>query len=71
MLAPDYLSGAPSGLIDLFGELEEYIIRDIARRVAKTGAHYGYGTVADGQAAGVRRGAGRDRSRGRKNTKQV
>lgn len=38
MLAPDYLSGAPSGLIDLFGELEEYIIRDIARRVAKTGA---------------------------------
>ena len=32
------LSGAPSGLVDLFAELEEFVIRDIARRVAKTGA---------------------------------
>ena len=31
MLTPDYLSGAPSGLVDLFAELEEFVIRDIAR----------------------------------------
>lgn len=37
MLTPDYLGGAPSNLVDLFGELEEFILCEIARRIAKTG----------------------------------
>lgn len=37
MLTPFYLLRAPERVIGLYSELEEYIIHDIARRLAKTG----------------------------------
>lgn len=37
MLTPDYLQGAPAELEELFLRLEEDIIADICRRIAKTG----------------------------------
>lgn len=37
MLTPKYLANAPNNITVLFDELEESIIRDISRRVAKTG----------------------------------
>lgn len=36
MLNPDYLAGLPQELMDVFTDLEDYVIRDIARRLAKT-----------------------------------
>ena len=37
MLTPDYLQGAPAELEELFLRLEEDIIADICRRIAKAG----------------------------------
>lgn len=37
MLTPFYLSNAPDRIVGLFSELEEFIIHDISRRIAKTG----------------------------------
>ena len=37
MLTPFYLLNAPERVVGLYSELEEYIIHDIARRLAKTG----------------------------------
>lgn len=36
MLTPEYLAGLPQELVDVFTDLEDYIIRDIARRLVKT-----------------------------------
>lgn len=38
MLTPEYLTGLPQELVDVFMRLEDYIIRDIARRMKKAGA---------------------------------
>lgn len=37
MLTPDYLEGFPDALVALFVKLEDFIIEDVARRVAKAG----------------------------------
>ena len=37
MLAPDYFPGIDYGLMELYGRLDESIIRDIVRRLLKTG----------------------------------
>ena len=37
MLSPEYLEQLPTAMVQLFGQLEEDIIIDMARRIAKTG----------------------------------
>ena len=37
MLTPDYLEGFPDALVALFARLEDFIVADVARRVAKAG----------------------------------
>lgn len=38
MLTPGYLAGLPQELVDVFAGLEDYVIKDIARRLKKAGA---------------------------------
>lgn len=37
MLLPEYLEAAPEGLVELYSKLDETIIRDVVRRLVKTG----------------------------------
>lgn len=37
MLTPEYLESAPEGLVELYSQLDEAIVRDIVRRLVKTG----------------------------------
>lgn len=37
MLTPEYLEAAPEGIVELYSKLDETIIRDIVRRMVKTG----------------------------------
>lgn len=37
MLTPEYLEAAPEGMVELYSKLDEAIIRDIVRRMVKTG----------------------------------
>ena len=37
MLAPDYLDTLPDALVELFQQVEDDILRDIARRINKMG----------------------------------
>lgn len=38
MLTPDYLKGCPQPFVELYGELADFILGDISRRIAKAGA---------------------------------
>lgn len=38
MLAPDYLDHAPAALVALWQEVEDTILRDVARRIGKMDA---------------------------------
>lgn len=38
MLTPDYLKGCPQPFVELYGELVDFILDDISRRIAKAGA---------------------------------
>lgn len=38
MLAPDYLDHAPDALVALWQEVEDTILRDVARRIGKMDA---------------------------------
>lgn len=38
MLTPDYLKGCPQPFVELYGELADFILDDISRRIAKAGA---------------------------------
>ena len=37
MLTPEYLESAPENIVDLYSQLDESIVRDIVRRLVKTG----------------------------------
>ena len=46
MLAPDYLDHAPDRLVLLFQQVEDDILRDVARRISKNGHHDLHGQLA-------------------------
>ena len=54
MLDPVYLDHVSDDMIELYTELDQAIVRDIVRRLVKTGGHYGYRPLADPPGAGQR-----------------